>query len=805
VGVAAEFDLNLSPIYRIKGQEWPQLPGLLTATPPKRPARGREEDCLVLYLTLSGNTPFSSAEYNQITNQMAQRFYRTAGSLTSAVRSTAEALNHFLLQRNLRTTGKGQYTIGRLILGVLRGSQFVLAQCGPTHVFQLGTSEARQIHDAQIAGRGLGFSQTTPAYFSQFDLSAGDLLVLCTNLPSGWETTLLGERSAAAEALRRKLISITNDDLNAVMVQVQSGKGRLSILKAPRPAAEQAEAPEASGQGLDQQPAPGPAAPRRTPPRTDTSPGPKRGPHRPSLQVQSGRPASRFARLLNGQQEPQAAGKAAAQTPPPSSAKPSAPPPAASGARAAPQRGRFVSPRTASGEIPEIKRPVSPRRQSIFRGLAKTLQGVRAGGQKISNAIQALLPNLLPGLRDSEPQSGSSMAFLAVVVPLVMVTIASVIYTRYGTVTQYQANYEKALEQGSLARGQSDPTEVRRAWDSTLYYLDRAEGYRKTQESQNLRQEAQTALDNMDGILRLDFNRATIGSLSSSVQISQMAATDTDLYLLDSGRGAVMRAFMTSQGYEVDPEFRCDPGQYGTTMVRPLIAIKSLPMSNIYNARVLAMDSGGTLLYCGLSDPVAVTLVPPQLGWRGIAAFALDADGKNLYVLDPPGNAIWQYAGTFGEFSDLPIMFFGEQVPQNMNTAMDLAANNADLYLLFQDGHVTVCPQIRYDVAPMRCTDPATFVDTRPERQPGPKINDAIFTRMTFASAPDPSLYMLEPLTKAVYRFSPRSDSLELRGQFRAAIDQPLSSGPATAMAISPNRFIFLSVGNQVFYATDVP
>jgi len=76
---------------------------------------------------------------------------------------------------------------------------------------------------------------------------------------------------------------------------------------------------------------------------------------------------------------------------------------------------------------------------------------------------------------------------------------------------------------------------------------------------------------------------------------------------------------------------------------------------------------------------------------------------------------------------------------------------------------------------------------------------------MTFASAPDPSLYMLEPLTKAVYRFSPRSDSLELRGQFRAAIDQPLSSGPATAMAISPNRFIFLSVGNQVFYATDVP
>ena len=45
-------------------------------------------------------------------------------------------------------------------------------------------------------------------------------------------------------------------------------------------------------------------------------------------------------------------------------------------------------------------------------------------------------------------------------------------------------------------------------------------------------------------------------------------------------------------------------------------------------------------------------------------------------------------------------MFFGDQVPQNMNTAIDLAANDADLYMLFQDGHVTSCPLTRYDVVP---------------------------------------------------------------------------------------------------------
>ena len=122
VGVTVAFDLNMFPFYRIKGQEWPTLPGLQAMEPPRRTARGRENDRLVIYLTFSGNDPFSSSEYNQTAAQMAKQFYQTAGSVTSAVRSVAESINQLLVDRNLRTTGKGQYIIGRMILGVLRGS-----------------------------------------------------------------------------------------------------------------------------------------------------------------------------------------------------------------------------------------------------------------------------------------------------------------------------------------------------------------------------------------------------------------------------------------------------------------------------------------------------------------------------------------------------------------------------------------------------------------------------------------------------------------------------------------------------------
>ena len=175
---------------------------------------------------------------------------RSSGSLTLAIRTAAGELNQTLLSRNLHTTGKGQYILGRLILGVLRGTQFVFAQCGPTHVFHLSGNETHQFHEEQIAGHGLGVGQATPLYFSQVDLHAGDLLVLCPNLPAGWDTTLLGERNATFESVRRRLFSTPGADLNAVLVQAQPGKGKLTHPE--RAAARRGEAGSGSpGRGFE--------------------------------------------------------------------------------------------------------------------------------------------------------------------------------------------------------------------------------------------------------------------------------------------------------------------------------------------------------------------------------------------------------------------------------------------------------------------------------------------------------------------------------------------------------------------------
>jgi hypothetical protein len=54
-------------------------------------------------------------------------------------------------------------------------------------------------------------------------------------------------------------------------------------------------------------------------------------------------------------------------------------------------------------------------------------------------------------------------------------------------------------------------------------------------------------------------------------------------------------------------------------------------------------------------------------------------------------------------------------------------------------------------------------------------------------------------------RFAPRS--LELQNQFRPTIDStnPVPSGPAGAVTVSPNHVLYLAVDGQVYFASNMP
>ena len=90
-------DINLSPLYRINGQEESAMPGVLALMPPKNAARGREQDRLIVYLLLAGNSIFTTTDYKKLAQETANIFYQTPRATTSALKTSAEYVNKFYL------------------------------------------------------------------------------------------------------------------------------------------------------------------------------------------------------------------------------------------------------------------------------------------------------------------------------------------------------------------------------------------------------------------------------------------------------------------------------------------------------------------------------------------------------------------------------------------------------------------------------------------------------------------------------------------------------------------------------------
>jgi hypothetical protein len=365
--------------------------------------------------------------------------------------------------------------------------------------------------------------------------------------------------------------------------------------------------------------------------------------------------------------------------------------------------------------------------------------------------------------------------------------------------------YEEYLVQAQAARAQAvgltDAAAQREAWQRELFYLDKAESSNETNVSRGLRQEAQTGLDSLQGITRLQFQPV----LSSGVgtPVGRLAASENDIYLLDAQGGEIMHIALTNSGFQRDSAFDCGPGSFGGYTVGPLVDIRPLLTVNTFTATVIGVDAAGTLLYCAPGQVAqAIPLPPPDTNWGRVKAFILE--GGNLYVLDAQSRAVWVYVGKDGSFVDRPYFFFGGQIPE-LADAIDLAVNNDDLYILHSDGHLSTCSYSRIESVPTRCVDPAPLVNPLPAYRDTDLFSSAHFTQMMFTPAPDSALLLLDSDSQGVFRFTPRS--LELQGQLRPLPGRanPLPQGNVNAMTVSPNHILYFAIQDKLYFASDSP
>jgi hypothetical protein len=358
------------------------------------------------------------------------------------------------------------------------------------------------------------------------------------------------------------------------------------------------------------------------------------------------------------------------------------------------------------------------------------------------------------------------------------------------------------MQKAHTARAQAvsltDPVMQRDAWKEVQLAVDNAERFRQTDETAALRREAEGNLDGLLGIMRLQFNPAFSNGLN--IEISRMAATESDLYLLDARTGDIIHAQLTSRGFQLDMVFNCKPGSYGAYQVGPLVDILALPLLNSVNASVMGVDAAGNLLYCAPGQvPQAIPLPTPSTNWGRVTAITLDSG--NLYVLDAPSRAVWVYAGKDSTFVDQPYFFFGGQIPE-IQDGIDLAVSGDDLYLLHGDGHLSTCSYSRIEAVPTRCQDPAVLVNPFTAYQD--LFEQIHITQIVLTSPPDSAILLLNAEGQSVLRFSPRT--LELQNEHPASASAySLPQGAFGAIAAGPNHVLYLAIKDEVYFTTDMP
>ncbi len=797
-------DLYIFPIHLAGGKELADLPGLVASSAPRRVLRNRAGDMLAALLTLPSKNILTEEAQQEMLLHLSATYFSTPGSVTSGLRAAAEQINTFILGSNQFDSPAGRPNVGVLNLAVIHGNTLYLLHTGPTHTLVVSSDGVSDFVDLEGAGRGLGVSSTiTPRYFTT-TVREGDMVLLCPSPPTTWTTTFLGGSSRLTlDQFRRRLLAQSPFNMTAAVAQVQSGRGEVHRL---RPRIPQEPMPADQYSQPEKEPT-GQSAPEFQTYGTEPEQEPvevsfeirEDGPIIPPPSIKLPEETSPVVSFetdpvwsVNKNESPAQETASVYETVPErietteTVAVPGEP-----GEGGEPEDGfrtipanELPGPQTAAPETPFLDK---------LAEIAQKLAGLPA---RLKPEIKPRVVKINPVKTDpSGSIAASTLLFIALVVPVIVVFIATNVYTRSGRGEQRTNYLIEAQAHALQAAGQVDPEAQRSGWTQSLYFVTKAEEYGRTEETRFLRKQAQDALDNLDNIIRLPVQEAVPDSIPSSVNIVEMAASSTDVFALDSNQGRVLRFALTGNGYALDPNFQCGPGPSGGKLVGPLIDIAPLPVNNQYKASVMGMDAGGNLLYCIPGKaPLSTTLAAPATNWGKISAFTVE--GSALLILDAPSNAVWRVVGDGVGFPNQPHLFFDREIPE-LGDVIDLVMYQDDLLLLRKNGLVTRCTFNNFGGSPTRCQDPAGYGDRNGD--PIPMFTDVQFIQLATVPPPDPSIYIMDINGPTIYHFSLRLN-LHSRLRFQTLDEYSLPDQPVTAFAVASNRVAWIALGNRVFY-----
>lgn len=752
------FNLNLYPIHLSRGKTEDTLPGLIAQTPPRKCARGREADHLVALIDLNTQANLPQDALNSWMGKKAALFYATPGSTTNALRVMAESINAELFESHQEDEESTQGISGSLCLAVLRKELVLTLVIGQGRVVILDGDAVIEKEDYVNQPQGLGVNPQISCVFSQHRVGSNYSVLLQARPNPQWEAALLaGGGNVAVDALVRRLLNQRLENVSAAVAQLSAGNGAVvthqiqgvSLVDDKLSAASLNESPDEDLQSVSMELPPAEtfeehlqeqasADHQHTEAEVDINAG-------PSAEVSSGSHEKLTAR----------------------------------------QRRRLAAEARMHKEQPQEQ--VSASTQVMGETREKPQRKRRDFFAK-------------PVGGDGTPPR-SMLILLAIVIPLVVAAVAGSVYLAKGRTQQFAYYYQQGEQYVIQAEAVKDD-EIMHIFNlqAALVYLEKASEFDQTIESNALLSSVQSQLDAIQGVSRLELTSLNVSDSLGMINITQMVATNNDLYLLDELSGKVLRYSLNGNMYVKDRNFDCGPNtENPMNSINKLVDILPLPSGNSFGATLLAIDVIGNIEFCIPGKPGNVTaLLPPDVGWQEIKSIAMYQN--LLYVLDPGNNGVYVYTADGILFEKAPQLFFDHVIP-SLGNAIDIEVNADELYILRSNGEMVTCTYSHLkDYKLTECLDPASFSDMRSGTDPKPLyFPESKFTQMRFTPAPDSSLYILDTHGSSLFHFSlQRNLQRVIQPIFTEAGVKP--KGDASSVAISPGKLAFLAFGNRVYY-----
>ena len=672
-------------------------PCAVALSSPVQAVRSRQGERLFILSDLTG--PASSRLYRELREVVAQTYWSTVGSITAALRQAAAAANRHLFQANLRSTPPDRCH-GGLICAILRDKDLFVLQAGSARACFLHEGDLRSFsYDGYLAP--LGMAQVADVRLHHTYVAPGDELLMASSaLMEATDHTGLARVMALVgieevlEGLEQVGVGI---DFSAMVVRwsipgeepairdtlpsfITSDMIPSEGVRVEPPVTDSVEPRESISQRWRQE-----SLVKRKPPRTE----PATVPVEPVEFPAPGLEAAPFDSVEPLKQKVGLSGIPRPELP------------------------------QLDEEIPVIRELARPKpdrepRPSLGEWVGDVARSAGRGGAAAGGALVGgtgtLVKRMLPGkearrrarssrsrvARPVPKENRTTMIAVAIGIPLVLALTVALAYRVFGEDARFNTLIRQAEENVSLAQSAGITSDIARSyWNAGLEYANAAIALRPDdQVAAALRAQAQVALDQLDGIVRLQ--PILLKNFGPGAIPRRLVVHGPMVFVLDPVGGWVAQLTLNEAGNGLSEQGEI-PG-----LVRKEQQIEGGAVGNLVD--FVWVDPAGGRQTGGLvileEDGALISHDPAWQGEGGIPQLRrsfLGAppelprvvgtyDGR-FYVLDTSDNQIRRYEPVGDIYPDRPDNYFVVPPSKPMADALDMAIDGY-IYVLYADGAI---------------------------------------------------------------------------------------------------------------------